>query len=32
LKRAGSSIVALKQRAVIGPMPGTVMNLRICAS
>jgi hypothetical protein len=26
----GSSIVALKQRAVIGPMPGTVVNLRIC--
>ena len=25
----GSSIVALKQRAVIGPMPGTVVNLRI---
>jgi hypothetical protein len=26
------SIVALKQSAVIGPTPGTVMNLRTCAS
>ena len=32
LKRAGSSIVALKQSAVSGPTPGTVMYLRICAS
>jgi putative tryptophan/tyrosine transport system substrate-binding protein len=32
LAMLGSSIVALKQSAVIGPTPGTVMNLRICAS
>ena len=30
--RAGSSIVALKQSAVIGPTPGAVINRRICAS
>ena len=28
LKRVGSSIVARKQRAVMGPTPGAVMNLR----
>jgi hypothetical protein len=28
LNRVGSSIVALKQSAVTGPTPGTVMNLR----
>jgi hypothetical protein len=28
LKRVGSSIVALKHSAVIGPTLGTVMNLR----
>ena len=28
LKRAGSSIVARKQRAVTGPTPGAVMNRR----
>src|ERR1700745_1064693 len=32
LKRVGSSIVALKQSAVIGPTPGTVINLRTCTS
>ena len=32
LKRVGSSIVALKQSAVIGPTPGAVMNRRTCAS
>src|SRR5579862_1848012 len=30
--RVGSSIVVLKQSAVIGPTPGTVMNLRTCTS
>src|ERR1700745_2905143 len=32
LKRVGSSIVAVKQSAVTGPTPGTVMNLRTCIS
>jgi integrase len=32
LNRVGSSIVALKQSAVTGPMPGTVINLRTCTS
>jgi hypothetical protein len=30
LKRVGSSIVARKQRAVIGPTPGAVMKCLIC--
>jgi hypothetical protein len=32
LKRVGSSIVALKQSAAIGPIPGTLMNVLTCAS